>query len=220
MTATTNVRLAIFGRQGAGKGTQSKLLAEHFGIPHISTGDIFRAAISAGTEIGLAAKAIMDRGDLVPDDVLRGIVAERLAQSDAADGWLLDGFPRTATQADDLDEIAEPPLHLAINLEVPEDVVVERISSRRVCEAEGHIYTSSDPSASDGICEVDGSPVVQRADDTEAAVRHRLALYAEQTEPLLARYSESNRLVTVDGVGDVTVIAERVATAVNDKLAR
>ena len=92
------MRLVIFGRQGAGKGTQSKLLAEYFGVPHISTGDIFRAAISAGTEIGLAAKAIMDRGDLVPDDVLRGIVAERLAQSDAADGWLLDGFPRTPTQ--------------------------------------------------------------------------------------------------------------------------
>ena len=214
------MRLVIFGRQGAGKGTQSKLLAEHFGVPHISTGDIFRAAISAGTEIGLAAKAIMDRGDLIPDDVLRGIVAERLAQSDAADGWLLDGFPRTPTQADDLDQIADPPLDLAINLEVPEDVVVERISSRRVCKAEGHIYTANDPSARSGICEVDGSAVVQRDDDTESAVRHRLEVYAEQTEPLLARYGESNRLVTVDGAGAVADVAGRVVTGINDGLAR
>ena len=220
MAATTDVRLAIFGRQGAGKGTQSKLLAEHFNVPHISTGDIFRAAISAGTEIGLAAKAIMDRGDLVPDDVLRGIVAERLAQSDAADGWLLDGFPRTPTQADDLDEIADPALDLAINLEVPEDIVVERISSRRVCEANGHIYTASDASAQNGVCDVDGSAVVQRDDDTESAVRHRLAVYADQTQPLLARYSQSNRLVTIDGVGDVADVAGRVVAAVNDGLAR
>ncbi len=218
MAGGTGVRLAIFGRQGAGKGTQSKLLAEHFGVPHISTGDIFRAAISAGTEIGLAAKAIMDRGDLVPDDVLRGIVAERLAQSDAGGGWLLDGFPRTPQQADDLDEIADPPLDLAINLEVPEDVVVERISSRRVCQADGHIYTASDPSARSGVCEVDGSAVVQRDDDTESSVRHRLAVYAEQTQPLLARYADSNRLVTVDGVGDVADVASRVAAAVNDRM--
>ncbi|MEZ5382092.1 MAG: adenylate kinase [Microthrixaceae bacterium] len=213
-------RLVIFGRQGAGKGTQSKRLAAHFGVPHISTGDIFRAAIAAGTEIGLAAKAIMDRGDLVPDDVLRGIVAERLDQPDVAGGWLLDGFPRTPTQADDLDEIADPPLDLAINLEVPEDVVVERISSRRVCEAEGHIYTATDPSAVAGECEVDHSPVTQREDDTEAAVRQRLAVYAEQTEPLLARYRQRNQLVLVDGVGDVGDVAQRVIAAVTDELGR
>jgi adenylate kinase len=213
-------RLVIFGRQGAGKGTQSKRLAAHFGVPHISTGDIFRAAITAGTEIGLAAKAIMDRGDLVPDDVLRGIVAERLDQPDVAGGWLLDGFPRTPTQADDLDEIADPPLDLAINLEVPEDVVVERISSRRVCEAEGHIYTATDPSAVAGECEVDHSPVTQREDDTEAAVRQRLAVYAEQTEPLLARYRRRNQLVLVDGVGDIDEVAQRVIAAVAGELGR
>ncbi|MEZ5371178.1 MAG: adenylate kinase [Microthrixaceae bacterium] len=211
------MRLVIFGRQGAGKGTQSKLLAEHFNVPHISTGDIFRAAISAGTELGLAAKAIMDRGDLVPDDVLRGVVAERLAEDDAAGGWLLDGFPRTPQQAEDLDEIADPPLDVAINLDVPEDVVVERISSRRVCEGEGHIYSAGDPSAESGICEIDGSPVTQRDDDTEDAVRHRLALYSSQTEPLLERYARADQLVTVDGVGDVETVLQRVIAAVEGR---
>ncbi|NLH65720.1 MAG: adenylate kinase [Candidatus Microthrix parvicella] len=213
------MRLVIFGRQGAGKGTQSKLLALHLDVPHISTGDIFRAAISAGSEIGLAAKAIMDRGDLIPDDVLRGIVAERLAQHDAANGWLLDGFPRTPKQATDLDEIADPPLDLAINLEVPEDVVVQRIGSRRGCEASGHIYTVGDPAADSARCEIDGSPVVQRDDDTEEAVRHRLALYAQQTEPLLGRYDRAGMLVTVDGVGDVDEVAQRVASAVEGRKA-
>lgn len=211
-------RLVIFGRQGAGKGTQSKLLALHYGVPHISTGDIFRAAIAAGTELGLQAKAIIDRGDLVPDDVLRGVVAERLAEADAVDGWLLDGFPRTSQQAEDLDTIADPPLDVAINLDVPEDVVVERISSRRICEAEGHIYSAGDPSAVSGICEVDNSPVTQRDDDTEEAVRHRLSLYASQTEPLLSRYEQSGHLVTVDGVGDVEVVSQRIVASVDGRL--
>ena len=122
---TTQVRLIVFGRQGAGKGTQCALLSQHYGIPHISTGDMLRAAVAAGTEFGLAAKQVMDAGGLVSDDIMKGIVADRLAEEDAAQGWLLDGFPRTPQQAEDLAAVANPGFDLAVNIEVPEDVVRE-----------------------------------------------------------------------------------------------
>ncbi len=153
------LRLIVLGRQGAGKGTQCLRLSQRFGIPHISTGDMLRAAVAEGTELGLQAKAIMDAGDLVPDDLMNNIVAERLTSDDAANGFLLDGFPRTAAQAAWLDEALSPGgIDLAVSIEVPDEVVIERMLARG------------------------------RADDTEEAIRRRLELYEAQTSPLLSHY--------------------------------
>ncbi|MCP4434418.1 MAG: adenylate kinase [Actinomycetia bacterium] len=214
------MRLIVFGRQGAGKGTQATRLAERHGIPHISTGDMLRAAVKDGTEFGLKAKEYMDAGQLLPDDVMLGLVSERLGEPDAQPGWLLDGFPRTAQQAEDLQGlVAEGGITAAINLEVPESVVVERISSRRVCTNCGTIYSATDESGSTGKCEKCGGQVVQRDDDTEEAVRKRLATYNEQTAPLLAWFEAEGLLETVDGVGDPDDIATVVAGVVDERIA-
>lgn len=213
------VRLIVFGRQGAGKGTQAVRLAERHGVPHISTGDMLREAVREGTDFGRRAKEYMDAGELLPDDVMLGLVSERLARPDAERGWLLDGFPRTAGQAADLQElVADGGITAALNLEVPEDVVVERISSRRVCEQCGTIYALGDPSADSGRCERCGGSVVQRDDDTEEAVRSRLETYNEQTAPLLEWFESQGLLATIDGVGDPDEVAARVAEAVRQRL--
>jgi adenylate kinase len=213
------VRLIVFGRQGAGKGTQASRLAERHGIPHISTGDMLRAAVKEGTELGRVAGEIMNRGDLLPDDVMLGLVGERLAKPDARPGWLLDGYPRTAGQAEALEALAgEGGITAAINLEVPEDVVVERISSRRTCEGCSTIYTVADDSGASGVCAKCGGRVVQRPDDEESAVRKRLATYNEQTAPLLAWFDQHGLLDTVDGVGSTDEVADRVAAAVDARL--
>jgi len=211
-------RLLIFGRQGAGKGTQAVRLARHYGIPHISTGDMLRAAAASGSEFGLQVKAIMDSGSLVSDEVMEGVVRERLAQPDAAAGFLLDGYPRTPGQAEFLNGILGPGgVDVAINLEVAEDVVVDRITRRRVCTACGTTYAVGDPSADSGTCAACGGTVVQRDDDTEDAVRKRLALYATQTEPLLAWFEERGKLVTVDGVGAPDDIAAALVAAIDGR---
>jgi adenylate kinase len=212
-------RLIVFGRQGAGKGTQATRLAERYGVPHISTGDMLRAAVKAGTEFGLKAKAIMDAGQLVSDDVMLGLVSERLAQPDAANGWLLDGFPRTPQQAADLQDIVgSDGIDLAIDLQVPEDVVVERISSRRVCSNCGTIYSVQSPPSVDWTCDRCGGEVVQRDDDTEESVRKRLALYNEQTAPLLAWFAEQGLLAEVDGVGDPDAITEKLISVIDERI--
>jgi adenylate kinase len=214
------VRLLVFGRQGAGKGTQAERLASHYGIPHISTGDMLRAAVREGTELGRRAKEYMDAGRLLPDEIMLGLVQERLSQPDATGGWLLDGFPRTPGQAEALQRlVAATGIDAAIDLDVPEDVVVQRISSRRVCTECGATYTATDPSAVSGVCERCGGAVVQRDDDTEAAVRERLALYNEQTAPLLAWFAEHDLLVTVDGVGAPDAIAAEITRVVDERLA-
>ncbi|MEM9037427.1 MAG: adenylate kinase [Actinomycetota bacterium] len=183
------VRLVVFGRQGAGKGTQCLKLSAHFGVPHISTGDMLRAAVEAGTPFGMKAKAIMDAGELVPDDVMVGIVDERLGQDDAEPGFLLDGFPRTNDQADALDRLlGDRELVAAINLEVPEDVVIERMLARG------------------------------REDDTEDAIRRRLDLYLEQTAPLLDHYRKLGLLIEVDGVGSEEEVAGRLRSAIENRL--
>jgi adenylate kinase len=212
----TGVRLIIFGRQGAGKGTQSTRLASHYGVPHISTGDMLRAAVNDRTQFGLKAKEYMDAGQLLPDDIMVGLVGERLAQPDAAAGWLLDGFPRTPPQAEALDEItADAPFDLAINLDVPESVVIERISSRRVCENCQAIYSVQHPPASDWTCDRCGHRVVQRDDDKPEAVRARLELYESQTAPLRRWFEARGRLVTVDGTGSTDDVADALVAAID-----
>lgn len=221
MNATTpaSARLVIFGRQGAGKGTQAERLAEHFGIPHISTGDMLRSAVREGTEFGQQAKQIMDAGDLVPDEVMLGIVQERLAEPDAESGWLLDGFPRTLQQARDLVAlVGEDHIDLAIDLDVPEDVVVERISSRRVCSNCGAIYSTSNPPSNGTTCDRCGGEVVHRDDDTEEAVRHRLELYAQQTVPAVEWFAELGRLVRVDGDAAPDTVTEELLSVISERL--
>lgn len=212
-------RLIIFGRQGAGKGTQCTRLAAHYGIPHISTGDMLRATAATGSEFGQMVKTIMDDGGLVSDEVMEGVVRERLAQPDAEIGFLLDGYPRTPPQAVFLDGVLAPRgVDLAINLEVPEDVVVERIGRRRVCESCGTIYALGDESADTGTCAKCGGAVVQRADDTEESVRKRLSAYQSQTAPLMAWFAERGALVEVDGVGDPDVISAALVAAIDGHL--
>jgi len=182
-------RLIVFGRQGAGKGTQCVRLADHYGIPHISTGDMLRGAVAEGTELGLKAKGMMDAGDLVPDDVMEGIVVERLAKPDAEPGWLLDGYPRTLGQVEAMQRnLGEAFVDLAVNLDVPVDVVTERMVARG------------------------------REDDTEDAIRRRLELYEEQTAPLLSWFGDRDRLVEVDGVGSEDEVFERLVKVVDAAL--
>lgn len=209
-------RLIILGRQGAGKGTQCVRLSRHYVVPHISTGDMLRAAVRERTELGLMAKEIMDAGGLVGDDIMIGIVEERLSRPDASTrGYILDGFPRTVAQAEALDGItAERPIHAVIDLDVPREIVLERISARRVCRDCGtnYVSTGADPQA--WICDVCGGDVAQRDDDTPDAVNRRLDLYETQTSPLVAHYTAQGRLAVVNGVGHPDHVFKRLTAAV------
>lgn len=210
-------RLIILGRQGAGKGTQCVRLSRHYVVPHISTGDMLRAAVREKTELGLMAKQVMDAGGLVGDDIMIGLVRERLARPDAMGrGYILDGFPRTVAQAEALDEItAERPVHVVIDLDVPRDVVLARISARRVCRDCGTNYTATGNERYPWICEVCGGDVMQRDDDTPEAVNRRLDLYETQTAPLIDFYAKQNKLVVVDGVGHPDDVFRRLTAAVD-----
>jgi adenylate kinase len=216
---TDGVRLVMLGRQGAGKGTQAVRLAQHYVVPHISTGDMLRAAVAAGTEFGLRAKEVMDGGGLVSDEIMVGVVDERLNASDTTRrGYILDGFPRTVAQAEALADItSDRPLEVVLNLEVPEDVVLDRITKRRVCSTCGHIYSVDAPPKNGWLCDVDGGEVVQRADDTEDAVRKRLDLYAAETLPLVPFYEDRGLLVSVDGLGSPADVFDRLLAAVESR---
>jgi adenylate kinase len=214
-------RLVLLGRQGAGKGTQASRLAAHYGIPHISTGDMLREAVRLGSDFGLKAKEYMDRGELLPDDVMIGIVEERLATPDAEPGYILDGFPRTAAQAGALDELTrERPIDVVVDIDVPNDVVVERISSRRVCVDCAAVYSTAAPPAVDWTCDACGGRVVQRDDDTEAAVWRRLTLYEEQTRPLLVFYADAGKLLTVSGLAPPDEVFTAMVAAIEQHLQR
>ena len=210
-------RLVILGRQGAGKGTQCVRLSRHYVVPHISTGDMLRAAVREETELGKVAKEIMDDGGLVGDDIMIGLVAERLKRADAVTrGYILDGFPRTVVQADALDDIAgERPIDVVIDLHVDRHVVLQRITARRVCRDCGTNYTATGSERQPWICEVCGGDVLQRADDHPDAVNRRLDLYETQTAPLIEHYETSGRLAVVDGVGSPDQVFKRLTLAVN-----
>lgn len=213
------VRIVMLGRQGSGKGTQCVRLSRHFVVPHISTGDMLRAAVREGTELGKMAKAIIDAGGLVGDDIMVGLVRERLGADDARErGWILDGFPRTAAQAEALDGIADSrPLEMAIDLDVPRDMVLARLSARRVCRDCGANYQATGREAKPWTCDNCGGDVIQRGDDTPEAINVRLDLYETQTQPLIDYYGGSGRLVRIDGTGTPDEVFDRLIRAVEKR---
>jgi adenylate kinase len=212
-------RLIILGKQGAGKGTQCVRLSRHYVVPHISTGDMFRAAVKARSEMGEKAKEFMDAGELVPDEVVMGLVAERLSLDDTkARGFVLDGFPRTVHQAKGLAELLAPDeIDLVVNLEVPTEVVLRRLAGRRVCIDCGANYSVDSPPRLNWTCDICGGEVVQREDDTEAAIRRRLDLYERETRPLVDWYAERDLLSVVEGVGEPDVITAGMVRVVDQR---
>jgi adenylate kinase len=197
------LNLILLGPPGAGKGTQAERLRNDFRLPFISTGEMLRANVKDGTELGDEAKRYMDAGELVPDDVIVRMVAERLKQGDAEDGFILDGFPRTITQAEALDEMLAQlrrRINAAVLIDVPDEDVVRRISGRRVCVKNGHNYhVEFDPPKREDVCDQDGSRLIQRDDDKPEVVRKRLDVYHEQTEPLIEYYDGKGLLRRIDG---------------------
>lgn len=210
------MRIILLGPPGAGKGTQAQFIIQRFGIPQISTGDMLRAAVKAGTELGLKAKAVMDAGGLVSDELIIGLVKERLTQADCANGALFDGFPRTLGQADALAE-SKILLDHVVEIVVDDEEIVRRISGRRVHEASGRVYhTLFNPPKREGLDDVTGEPLIQRVDDKEETVRKRLQVYHDQTKPLAAYYEsranqpDAPRYHRVEGVGTVDQIRDKV----------
>jgi len=211
------VDLVLFGPPGAGKGTQAQFLVEAYKIPQISTGDMLRAAVKAGTPLGVKAQEIMAQGGLVSDDIVLGIVAERLVQDDCRDGFVLDGFPRTIPQADALDAIlrqAGRAIDHVVSLEVDTEEIVKRLSGRRSCPSCGKGYhITFDAPLKEGVCDVCGSGLVQRADDQEDTVRNRLLVYEQQTAPLKDYYRSKRVLCSIPGMGAITEIQQRIIDA-------
>ena len=211
------MRLVLVGPPGAGKGTQAQFIASHFSVPKISTGDIFRANVSAGTPLGLEARKYMDAGDLVPDEVTIGMVRERLDEDDALDGFLLDGFPRTVQKATVLDELLaerEYSLDVVLELVVDDEEVVRRLSGRRTCRRCGHVWhLDFDPPSKDSRCDRCEGPLFQRDDDSEDTIRHRLEVYADQTSPLIGYYGDRGILAGVDATGPVEDVTDRAINA-------
>lgn len=214
-------RLVLLGRQGAGKGTQCVRLSRHYVVPHISTGDMLRSAVKEGTQFGLKAKEIMDRGELVSDEIIGGVVDERLKANDTHNrGYILDGFPRTVGQAEMLGTItAADPLDLVLDLVVPTDVVLERLAARRVCVDCATNYSVDAPPRYGWVCDNCGGEVVQRADDTPDAIRKRLALYEQETAPLIAWYEQRSLLSAIDGLGTADEVTRRLVAAIDARRA-
>lgn len=212
----TAVRIIMLGRQGAGKGTQCRLLSEHFGSPHISTGEMLRAAIRQDTVVGRAVKKVLDEGNLVEDGLMVSLVQGRIGETDArVGGYILDGFPRTVSQAISFDHITEVrPVDIVINLEVKRELVLSRLSARRTCEQCEANYISDGNDPKPWKCTKCGGLVHQRDDDTPEAISHRLDLYDSLTSPLIDYYTSKSRLVVVDGLGTTEEVFERLATAV------
>ncbi|MER6122291.1 adenylate kinase [Streptomyces sp. NPDC001795] len=217
------MRIVLVGPPGAGKGTQAAFLAKNLSIPHISTGDLFRANISRQTELGKLAKSYMDAGNLVPDEVTIAMAKDRMEQHDAENGFLLDGFPRNVSQAEALDEMLKAEgmkLDAVLDLEVPEDEVVKRIAGRRICRNESaHVFHVSYKAPKvDGVCDVCGGELYQRDDDSEETVRKRLEVYHTQTEPIIDYYKAQGLVVTISALGKVEEVTARAMEALKPKV--
>lgn len=214
------MRLVLLGPPGAGKGTQARLLMAKSDVVHVSAGDLLRQAVADGSEMGQTAKAIMAQGSLVPDEVVIGIIEERLRRPDCTSGYILDGFPRTLRQAEALSEVLrllQAPLDWVISVEVSEDDLVRRLAGRRICRACGAMFhVDTKPPLQIGICDSCGDHLFQRDDDKEDTSRHRLRVYREQTEPLIAYYNTMGLLRRIDGRGTIEEIARRVQQALGD----
>ena len=211
------MRIVLLGAPGSGKGTQAKKLMADKNIPQVSTGDMLREAVAAGTRFGLKAKSIMEAGDLVPDDVVLGIISERLAQRDAEDGFILDGFPRTRQQALDLEELLDEmgtPLDTAVLMDVDFDILMKRLTGRRTCSLTGkllNVYFS--PQEELDACTNAGGELIQREDDNEETISNRLDVYRENTEPLVEFYRKRDKLTTVNAEGTIDEVYERFTAA-------
>ena len=217
-----SVRLIVLGKQGAGKGTQCVRLSHHYVVPHISTGDMLRAAVKSLTPLGLEAQRYMDAGELIPDEVVLSMVAERFAQDDTKTrGFILDGFPRTVIQAEMLEKLLEPlEIDGVVNLTVATHLVMRRLAARRVCVDCGTNYSAQGGAPRvNWICDVCGGEVIQRDDDTEAAIQRRLDIYEMQTAPLISRYREQGKLIVVRGDGTPDSVSQRLIAAVDKVLA-
>jgi adenylate kinase len=216
------MRIVLLGAPGSGKGTQAKLLVEKYKISHIATGDLLRAAVAAGTELGRRAKAAMDAGQLVPDDVMLGVIQERLARSDTKGGFVLDGFPRNIPQAQALDALLArlgQPLQLALLIDVEMEILIKRLTGRRTCASCGQIYNVYfSPSKVAGKCDKCGGALQHRSDDNEATIRNRLQIYEAQTAPLVSYYKAQGKLRTVRGVGNINDIFRVVSDIVEAQI--
>ena len=208
------MRLVFMGAPGSGKGTQARRLMEAYASPQISTGDLLRAAVAAGTALGKKAKAAMDAGQLVADEIVVGMIRERLGQKDTRFGFILDGFPRSLSQAASLDSMlaeVSQPLNKAILLDVNQDNLIKRLTGRRTCKVCGHLYNVHfSPPKKEGKCDIDGGELVQRADDNEATITKRLKVYQDQTSPLVDYYKKQGKFVAVDGEGSMDEIFRRI----------
>jgi adenylate kinase len=213
----SELNLILLGPPGAGKGTQAERLQEDFPLAYVATGDMLRQAVKDGTDLGRKAKEYMDRGDLVPDEVIIGVILDRLSEQDTSDGFLLDGFPRTDQQAEALDEAlkkVDRRLTAALLIDVPEDDLVRRLSGRRVCP-QGHTYhVEHHPPKNDNVCDVDGEPLSQREDDREDTVRRRLQVYRDQTSPLIEYYDEHDLLHRFDGTRSPTEVHDHLRATI------
>jgi adenylate kinase len=211
-----SARIVVLGKQGSGKGTQAARLSTAYGVPHVSTGEAFRAAVKAGSELGRKVSGYLERGELVPDGVVVAVIREHLFGPGAPEGFVLDGFPRTVGQAESLASLSAPRgIDVVVDLEVSTEEVLRRLSSRRVCANCGTNFNLVEgPPKVEGRCDVCGGPLVQREDDTEEAIRRRLELYDSETVPLIAWYRRQGLLVSVDGTGTPDEVTERVLAAV------
>jgi len=214
------MRIILLGAPGSGKGTQAQMLVEKYQIPQISTGDLLRAAVAAGTELGKKAKTVMDAGQLVSDDIVLGMIKERLAEDDAKNGFILDGFPRNEAQAEALDVLLNDlnwPLEKAVLINVDKEQIVQRIVGRRTCSDCKQVYnTFTSAPAEEDVCDKCGSALTHRADDTVETVTKRLDVYAEQTAPLIDYFTKQNKLQAVEGTGEITDIFKAICDVLDN----